>query len=167
MAVGVTVGAVSGAERMASRTMEMSVISSLFESTRHHPELLKEAGQDIKMSALLLRWLQNSGMDMEAVKYTPEEKQQRAKQQEQARKQALAEQMQMAQQIEQTKIQGKAAAEPARSAGQKDLQLTKIAAEQKVAREQSLADILAQHEARMKELQAGVAQEVGAMGVGA
>jgi len=153
MDVDVSIDVTNQADAKASRTMELSAIFGTLEHLRHHPELTKEAMKEINFPALLQRVLQNSGQDVEAITYTPEQQKQRAQQQEQEKQKAIQEQMQMAQAQEKMKAQGKAMIEQQKVQGQMALHKSEVSASLESRMAEIVAKETAQRQSKMEELQ--------------
>ena len=97
MDIDVTINAVSGADAMASRTLLMSSLESIFQSIGQIPELYKELSGELNFSRIVEMMLHATGQDTDALKLNPQQKQQKAQQQAQAQQSAQQTQMQMAQ----------------------------------------------------------------------
>lgn len=121
MDVDVTIDAVNGADALASRTFLMSSLEQIFQGIGQIPELYNELKQELNFSKMVELMINASGQDPEAMRYTPEEKKQRAEQQKMAQQQAIQMQQQMA--AMQAKIEGMIEAEKARAKGQAQIQV--------------------------------------------
>ena len=151
MDVDVTIDVTNQATAKASRTMELSMTLGMLEQLRHHPELMKEAMEEINFPVLLMRILQNSGQDIEAITYTPDQKKKRAQEKEQEKQKAIEEQMKLAQSAEQLKTQSLAALEQQKVKGQMALHQAQESADLQSSMAQIVAKDLASHRSKMEE----------------
>jgi hypothetical protein len=111
MPTDVRFNAVSGADAFASKTMLNSMIANLFQGLGQvGPEIQSVISENFNFSALWEHMLNVSGLDIERLQYTPEEKkerQQRVAQAAQQQQQSMMEQQQLSMQIQQSMEQFK------------------------------------------------------------
>ena len=155
MPTDVRFNAISGADAFAARTMLNSTIANLLQGLGQNPELIGIIKEDFNFSALWEHLLNVSGLDIDRLKFTPEQKQQRAQQQQQAEQkqmQQLQQQQQMAQQMEQATEQFKAqmqmqieqTKQQARAQSQVSIDTSKITGQNEADLEQIVTKILRQ-----------------------
>ena len=89
MDVDVTIDAVNGADALASRTFLMSSLEQILRGIGQIPELANVIKEDLNFTKIVELMINASGQDSEAIRYTPEEKKQRAQQQEAMKQQAM------------------------------------------------------------------------------
>ena len=154
MEMNISVDVVNQAEKLASRTLRLQSRQLFFESMRHQPDLMKEAGEEINFTAMMLGALSDMGEDVEAITRTPQEKQERAKQQQVKMQGAMQQQMQIAAMEAKAKGLEKQMAEEARAASGAAIEKAKGAERRQ--------DVSAQHEASLEEITAKIGGELRA-----
>jgi hypothetical protein len=95
--VDVKFNAVSGADAFAAKTILNSTISSLFQGLGQIPEMVAEIKKDFNFSNLWEHMLNISGLDIDKLKFTPAQKEARAKEEKAAQNAELQQQAQQAQ----------------------------------------------------------------------
>ena len=155
MPTDVRFNAISGADAFAARTMLNSTIANLLQGLGQNPELIGIIKEDFNFSALWEHLLNVSGLDIDRLKFTPEQKQERAQKQQQAEQkqmEQLQQQQQMAQQMEQATEQFKAqmqmqieqTKQQARAQSQVSIDTSKITGQNEADLEQIVTKILRQ-----------------------
>jgi hypothetical protein len=99
MDVDVTFNAVSGADAFAAKTMLNSTIANLLQGLGQVPEVAAIVSEEFNFANMWEHMLNVSGLDIDRLKYTPQEKQERIlkQQQQQQQQQQLLEQQQQQQ----------------------------------------------------------------------
>jgi len=105
MDVDVIVNAVNGAEAIASRTLMLQAFEGIFQAIGQIPDLYAELKEDLSFNRVTELMLNNTGQDVDYLRMTPEEKQQRAQAQQQAQQEAQQQELQMQQQQMQIQVQ--------------------------------------------------------------
>ena len=149
--------AVSGADAFAAKTMLNSIIANLFQGLGQvGPEIQSVISENFNFSALWEHMLNVSGLDIDKLQYSPEEKKQKQMQAQQAQQQALQQQAQAAQfqvdlqkQLEEVKAIAKtieiAAKEEYRQKTQIAIDESKIMSQNQATLEQIVKKIMAQY----------------------
>lgn len=119
MDVDVTVNAVNGADALASRTFLMSSLEQILHGIGQVPELYNELKSELNFAKIVELMINASGQDSEAMRFTPQEKEQRAKQQ----KAMQAEAMQMQQMMMQMQAKMEAMTEAGKAQAKGDAQI--------------------------------------------
>ncbi len=175
MDVDVTVEVLNQAEHMASRTLRLAQQDVFFESLRHHPELAKQAGEEINFPALFRKRLEDMGEDIEAITYTPEEKQKRAQEQKAEQEQAMMQEGQFAAILSQSEEQAKmireirVVQEKAKAESQRDsakittehqADIAEILAKANADNRAAMVEMLQDHQQKMEAMLWGCAVEI-------
>ncbi len=167
MDVDVTVDVVNQAEHLASRTMRTTSFTMFMESLRNHPKMVEKASRVINFTNILVKFLEDMGEDTEAITFTQEEQQQAAQQQqqqqEQAEQKAIQTQLAIVQATEKAKGEGKAIGEQARAQGRVAELQVKASLEQGHELETIMTRTMAEHDARMAELNQKFAHDMRLM----
>lgn len=101
MATDVTFNAISGADAFAAKTMLNSTIANLLQGLGQNPDLLGIIKEDFNFAALWEHLLNVSGLDIDKLKFSPQQKQENA----QKAQQAQAQQQQQIQQQQEQQLQ--------------------------------------------------------------
>ena len=160
---------VSQADILASRTFLVSSLEQIFQGIGQVPELYNELRQKLDFSAIVEHMLNSSGFDLELIKLSEQEAQEKQQSEKQAQQQALQEQLQQQEAAAQLQIQIQQAMgeiemlkeqnkQAARAEAQNEIDTTK--AELTDATQQRLSDT--NHENRMDEIVAEVSEKLQA-----
>ena len=156
MDVEVEIEVMNQAEHLASRTLRMQQRAMFFESLRHHPELAKEASNEINFSQIMMSDLSDMGEDIEAITYTDEQKKQRAERIEKERHQKMLEQIKFEGAVEQEKAQatakGQVAVAQAKVGAEAQRDAAKIQLQSQADLEEVLAKANAENRAEMSQM---------------
>jgi len=161
MDVDVKFNAVSGADAFAAKTILNSTIAALLQGLGQNPELLGIIRKDFNFSALWSHLLNVSGLDIDKLQYTDQEKEQneqkeQAQQQQaqQQQQQQMQVQLQMQEQLKQIELQSKVIEETLKSELKQKSQIaideSKISAQTDMNIETTIARIVQEELAKAK-----------------
>ena len=136
MDVDVTIDAVNGADALASRTFLMSSLEQILRGIGQIPELANVIKEDLNFTKIVELMINASGQDSEAIRYTPEEKKQRAQQQEAMKQQAM--QMQHHMMEMQAKVTAMEESAKAQAKGQAQVQVDQSRLQGEAAKESAI-----------------------------
>ena len=118
MDVDVTIDAVNAADALASRTFLITSLEQIFQSIGQIPELFAELKNELNFPRVVEMMLNASGHDIEALRLSPKQKEEKQKRDAQMQQQAMEMQIQMATLSEQVKAMGAEGEQAARAKGQ-------------------------------------------------
>lgn len=141
MDVDVTIDAVQSADALASRTFLMTSLEQIFQSIGQIPELYQELKQKLDFVRIAEIMMQVPGVDIDAIRLSPEREKQKAQEQQQQQMQAMEMQKQMLAMDAQVKGLAEQIKQQARAEGQIAIDAHKAAVTQVQERERISADV--------------------------